>query len=140
MHLPLTCGKYFASQGISAPFWRRTVNPPVELPGSLAAWGTPDFNVVLKSELEGLRPDALPLQAGLSRGSHVSGDWFEAMIIAAEDDRETIRATVGIHYRSIIAGCSCADDPTPVDELAEYCEVGIEIEKATARMRISLRD
>ena len=32
---------------------------------------------------------------------------------------------------SLIAGCSCADDPTPVEPQPEYCEVELQIEKAT---------
>ena len=44
----------------------------------------------------------------------------------------------GIFYRSVIGGCSCADDPTPVDEQAEYCEVVVEIDKVTAEAKVTL--
>ncbi|WP_303903218.1 hypothetical protein [Thiohalomonas denitrificans] len=108
------------------------------LPQVVAAWGTSDFTGTLKLELEQLDPDALLLQQGLSHGSYVSGDQFEVMILGISDSPGIIRARVGIHYSSIIAGCSCADDPTPVDELSEYCEVEIELDKATAEVQVKL--
>ena len=60
------------------------------------------------------------------------------MIISVADDPDHIHVKAGIFYTGIIAGCSCADDPTPVDEQAEYCEVRLEINKATAATAISL--
>ncbi|SCZ59277.1 hypothetical protein [Thiohalomonas denitrificans] len=108
------------------------------LPEAVTAWGTSDFADTLKSELENLAPDALPLQQGLSHGSYVSGDQFEVMILTVSESPGMIHARVGIHYFSIIAGCNCADDPTPVDELHEYCEVEIELDKATAEARVRL--
>ena len=44
----------------------------------------------------------------------------------------------GIFYTGVVAGCSCADDPTPVEEQHEYCEVLIEINRATAEAVIRL--
>ena len=41
-------------------------------------------------------------------------------------------------YSGIIAGCSCADNPTPVSELNEYCEVQLEIDKKTAETKVAL--
>ncbi len=110
------------------------------LPQALGAWGTTEFSAVLKRELEGLDPKVLPLQEGVSRGSYVSGDCFEAMIITASDVGDAIVVRAGIHYRSIIAGCSCADDPTPVDELSEYCEVEILLDKTSGAARVRLLD
>ncbi len=112
----------------------------VQLPQALAAWGTSRFETALKSDLEQLEPASLPLQEGLSNGSYVSGDRFEAMIIGTSDAGSTIRATAGVHYSSIIAGCSCADDPTPVDELSEYCELDIELDKTSASAQVRLRE
>jgi hypothetical protein len=81
---------------------------------SLNAWGNPDFINVLKQEIEQLDGGQLPLQQGV------------------------IRAKVGIFYSGIITGCSCADDPTPAGEQNEYCEVQVDIDKATAEARIAL--
>ncbi|MCK7579693.1 MAG: hypothetical protein MZV65_31015 [Chromatiales bacterium] len=49
----------------------------VRLIKSLNAWGMPEFDDVLKRELEQLDPDALPLQQGLSRGSYALGRTVE---------------------------------------------------------------
>ena len=60
------------------------------------------------------------------------------MINNVSDAQSVIRVTVGIFYTGIIAGCSCADDPTPVEENTEYCEVQLEIDKKTAETTIAL--
>jgi hypothetical protein len=112
----------------------------VQLSGTAAAWGTPEFADILKAELEQLDPAALPLQEGLSHGSYVSGERFEIMINGVTDGDDVIRARAGIHYQSIIAGCSCADDPTPVDELSEYCEVEVTLDKASGAAQVALLD
>jgi len=44
----------------------------------------------------------------------------------------------GLLYAGIIAGCSCADDPTPIDEVTEYCVVRFDIDKATAETKVTL--
>ncbi len=58
------------------------------------------------------------------------------MSVAGEAD--IIRATAGIFYAGIIPGCSCADDPSPAHEYAEYCEVRLEIDRLTAETEIFL--
>ena len=60
------------------------------------------------------------------------------MIILVADDEGFIHVKAGIFYSGIIAGCSCADDPTPVDEQNEYCEVQFEINKKTAEATVAL--
>jgi hypothetical protein len=114
--------------------------PAITLKKALDAWGTPRFNEVLKDEIEQLDVQALPLQQGLSRGSHVGGARPQVMIISVTEQSGSICAKAGIFYTGIIAGCSCADDPTPVDEHSEYCVVRIEIDKATAGAAVSLLD
>lgn len=105
---------------------------------ALRAWGTANFNTVLKQEIERLDPDLLPLQQGLARSSHVAARRPSAMILSAAADDRCIRARAGIFYAGIIAGCSCADDPTPVDEIDEYCEIGVDIDRHTAEATITL--
>jgi hypothetical protein len=105
---------------------------------ALNAWGTPDFNAILRQEIERLTADQLPLQQGLSTGSHALDNRLRAMIISAADKGNTIRARAGIFYTGIIAGCSCADDPSPVNEENEYCEVQLDIDKATAATTVVL--
>jgi hypothetical protein len=110
----------------------------IRLPKSLNAWGTLSFRDVLKSEIEQLDSAELPLQQGLSSGSYALRNGHSAMVIAASEKGGSIRAKVGIFYNGIIAGCSCADDPTPVGELSEYCEVQVDIHKETAEATITL--
>jgi hypothetical protein len=105
---------------------------------SLNAWGTPEFVAVLKQELEQLGADRLPLQQGLSASSVALDDPISVMITGVAEDSGFIHVRAGIFYSGIIAGCSCADDPTPVSENNEYCEVRIDIDKATAEATISL--
>lgn len=105
---------------------------------ALGAWGTPGFNQVLKQQIEQLDPGQLPLQQGLARSSHVADSKFTAMILRVSDDADCIHAKVGISYAGIIAGCSCADDPTPLSEQAEYCEVLLAINKQTAGTTVTL--
>lgn len=110
----------------------------IRLANSLKVWGTPNFNDVLKKEMEQQDVDLLPLQQGLSTGSYAVTDAFEVMIISISEETDFIRAKAGIFYAGIIAGCSCADDPTPVDKHSEYCEVLIDINKVTAEATVAL--
>lgn len=82
--------------------------------------------------------EQLPLQQGLSAGSHVQGDKFTVMILGVTEQNDFIRARASVFYTSIIAGCSCTDDPTPVSELNEYCEVQLDIDKKTAETTVTL--
>lgn len=104
---------------------------PLRLPKSLAAWGAPDFPAALKRELEA-NAAQLPLQAGLTGSSAVFGERIEVMVIASEADAARIRARVGVFFSGIVAGCSCADDPTPVEAQNEYCELMVDIDRRTA--------
>lgn len=101
------------------------------LPKSVAAWPSEEFAAVLKQEVERLPSALLPLQAGLSSSSYAFGDRFSIMVIGAAEEANAIRARLGIFYEGITAGCSCADDPTPVEPQNEYCEVELTIDKAT---------
>ncbi|MGB7933618.1 MAG: hypothetical protein WCH04_15590 [Gammaproteobacteria bacterium] len=110
----------------------------IRFTNALDAWGTPDFNGILKREIELLTIDQLPLQQGLTLSSHALDERIRAMIISVADRGSFISAKAGIFYAGIIAGCSCADDPTPVTEQSEYCEVRVDIDKATAGTTVVL--
>lgn len=103
---------------------------------SLNAWGTPDFTATLKSELEQEGTRYLPVAQGA--GSHVLEDAPSVMVIGASEDGSVISARVGVFYSSILLGCACVDDPTPASEATEYCEVRLDIDKATAETKVSL--
>ena len=110
----------------------------IRLIQSLAAWGSSDFKTVLKQELGQLGNSELPLQQGLSSGSVALDDNVEAMIIAVSETDTAIHAKAGIFYQSIIAGCSCSDDPTPTDICNEHCEAMVKIDKSTANTTVTL--
>jgi hypothetical protein len=110
----------------------------IQLPESLNAWGTPEFRDVAKQEIERLDAAELPLQQGLARSSYVTERPFQAMVIGADDSSGPLRVKAGIFYTGIIAGCSCADDPTPIDEQTEYCVVQFDIDRATAAATVTL--
>ncbi len=110
----------------------------IRLTKALAAWGTPEFSTALKQELKELDAALLPLQQGLSASSHVVDGKIDVMVISASAQGDAIHAKAGIFYAGIIAGCSCADDPTPVDEVSEYCEVELAIDRETAQATVAL--
>ena len=110
----------------------------IRLDKALDAWGTPDFNTTLAREIQDLDPAQLPLQQGLSAGSVAVADNLGVMIIDSSGDTTFIHARAGIFYEGIIAGCSCADDPTPLDTLSEYCEIELAINRMTAETTLVL--
>lgn len=112
----------------------------IRLPNALKAWGTPGFEAILKQEVEQLDAAQLPLQQGLALSSQVTDRPFHAMVIAAHEAPGAIRVKAGIFYTGVIAGCSCADDPTPIDEQNEYCVLQFDIDRATADASVTLLD
>ncbi len=112
----------------------------IKLIKSLQARDLPDFRETVKAEIEALNGNQLPLQQGLRHSSHAITELFSATVLSTSDDQEFLYVKAGIFYSGIIAGCNCADDPSPVDKLNEYCEIKLEICKTTAQARISLLD
>lgn len=111
----------------------------MRLPASLRAWGTPDFAATLKRELAE-HTAALPLQQALTTTSAVADDAIEVVFLNATADADCIHAKVGVFFGGIIAGCSCADDPTPIEPQTEYCEVLLVIDRTQAETIIQLTD
>ena len=110
----------------------------IRLPNSLNAWGMPEFKDIFRQEIAQLDAAELPLQQGLTRSSHVTERPIQAMLLSASEDAGLLRVKAGIFYTGIIAGCSCADDPTPIDELNEYCVVQFDIDMTTAATTVTL--
>lgn len=109
----------------------------MQLAQSVQAWGSPQFETVLKQEIA-QQAGELPLQQGLASGNYVIDVPVTVIINRIAGEGDTIRVHAGIFYQSVIGGCSCADDPTPVSEINEYCEVRLDIDKATATAAIVL--
>ncbi|MBU0751561.1 MAG: hypothetical protein KJ787_10380 [Gammaproteobacteria bacterium] len=104
----------------------------IRLPLALQAWSRPDFREVLKAEIERLEASALPLQQGLSASSHALDDGFSVMVIGDGADAATVQVRLGVFFSGVVAGCNCADDPTPVEAQNEYCEMQLSIDRRTA--------
>jgi hypothetical protein len=112
----------------------------LRLESVISVWGRPEFEETLKRELMQLGIADLPLQAGLTSGSQAIDRPISVIIKRIDDTGPVIRARVGIFFKSVIAGCSCADDPTPTNELDEFCELQLDIDKLTAVATITLLD
>jgi len=110
----------------------------IKLIRSLEAWGTPDFENTLQEEIQKIETDILPLQKGLSQSSYVSDTDISVLILNISETVHDILAKIGIYYTGVIAGSCCADDPTPMSEQNEYCEVQFNINKLTAETTMSL--
>jgi hypothetical protein len=110
----------------------------IKLPETLEAWGSSRFEAVLKQEVAALGTAQLPLQQALTAGSYALDKEIKVLVNATDEDESSITARLGIFYKGVIAGCACADDPTPEDETNEYCELEISINKQTAQAHLEL--
>jgi len=110
----------------------------IRLHNSIKAWGKTEFNDVLKLEIEQIDAAQLPLQQGLTISSYALHHKIQAMVLGSSDETNFIHARIGIFYTGIIAGCNCADDPSPAEENNEYCEVQVVINKTSAETTVQL--
>jgi len=110
----------------------------IRMTRALAAWNSTTFEHVLKDELQQLDCSTLPLQQGLVHGSVALDDVIHPVILSVSHDADVLRIRAGLQYHGMIAGCSCADDPTPDSPTLEYCTVQIEIDRDSADTRITL--
>ena len=110
----------------------------IKLAEALEAWNTPGFEHALKEAIQKIGPERLPLQAGLSHSNHVSDSGISAVILNVTETANTLRVKTGIFYAGVNAGSCCADDPTPVCEQTEYCELQFDINKQTAEAAVTL--
>ena len=105
---------------------------------SLLAWDTEAFNTTFIEEICRLDESTLPLQQGLSQSSYANSDKLTASVLSKNSNKNCLSIKAGLFYTGIITGCNCADDPTPVNENNEYCEVLFTIDKKTAVSSVSL--
>ena len=110
----------------------------ISLTRSVNYWGSPGFEDAFKVEVGALNNEQLPLQQGLTQSSYVSDSNFNVVILNSSETTTAIHVKTGIFYAGIIAGSCCSDDPTPMNEQAEYCEVEFDIDKSTAETKITL--
>ena len=112
----------------------------IRLFDSLAAWGTPEFEATLKHEVAALDPALLPLQAGLAHSSYVGCGEMGLVVLGAGERDGSLSVKIGVMYSGVDAGSCCADDPTPLNEQPEYCELRLDIDKATGNAVVCLVD
>ncbi len=110
----------------------------INLCNVVTAWGVPAFNDTLKTELEKMGVDQLPLQQGLSFSNIALDTHIKVVPLSSSETCNSIIIKAGIFYTGIISGCHCADDPSPVDEQNEYCEVQLDIQKISGDTTIHL--
>lgn len=111
--------------------------PVIRLPRSRDALGTPRAAAILKQEIEALPAACLPLQALLTRTACALDD-FGVTVLAIDENTDPMRIRIGVFLQGLDPGCSCADDPTPVEPLPEYGELEVEIDRRTAQARFRL--
>jgi hypothetical protein len=105
---------------------------------SLQAWNTRTFDNVFKSEVSDLDKQLLPLQKGLLFSSYVSPDKISPVIMSSSSGTTHLLIKTTIFYTGIIAGCSCADDPSPQDTQQESCDLLFRINLTNAETQIEL--
>lgn len=110
----------------------------IKLPDVLNAWDTPAFPQTFTAAIQQLKTSDLPLQQSLTQSSYVSDSPRTAIILHSDATTDAIHIKAGIFYFGIIAGSCCSDDPTPLCEENEYCEVQVDIDRNTAGVSITL--
>lgn len=110
----------------------------LRLTRTLSAKDSADLAAVFKQELAQQGRDYLPLQQALRQGSSVLDTPLTVLVHEVAQHEQQLRIRAGIFYQSVTAGCSCADDPTPLNEHTEYCEVQVLIDSRDARSQVRL--
>ena len=110
----------------------------IKLIKSLKSRGTSSFGDVFKNEVKAIDPHFLPLQQGMSQSSYLAEGDIDVVVLSLSETDVSIQVKTGIFYTGVIAGSCCADDPTPVGEQNEYCEVQFDIDLATADTPVTL--
>ncbi len=96
------------------------------LPRTRSAWNTAAFAAAFKEEIAGVDPARLPLLRLLQHGSEIVGT-PQFMPLGSAMDGNILHLRTGVFLHSILSGCSCADDPTPIDTRNEYGELELLI-------------
>lgn len=108
------------------------------LPNIKSAWNTPQFNEIFTQEISEICIADLPLQKALQYGNYVTDENVWYMILSTLEHENHFRLTIGVFFSSVICGCSCADDPTPIDTHSEYCELELLVSKKDGATQVKL--
>ncbi|WP_322521817.1 hypothetical protein SR882_02710 [Guyparkeria halophila] len=99
-----------------------------------------EMEATFKAEIAALSPDALPLQQGMAHGNVAQGDTLSAMVIGSVIGPERLRIHAGLFFTSVVAGCACTNDPSPMNDEPEYVEVEFEIDCRDGATQVRLLD
>lgn len=102
------------------------------------AWETADFTRICKQVVQALPEQELPLQQALTRSSQVSRSPRNAVVLHTARNTEYLQLKVGVFYSGVVAGSCCSDDPTPLDEEPEYCELQFNIQPSDGMATVQL--
>ena len=97
-----------------------------------------DREAAFKAEVSALSPDELPLQQGMAHGNVAQGDALSVMMITSRGDATRLRIHAGLFFTSVVAGCACTNDPTPMNDEPEYVEFEFEIDRRDGATRVRL--
>lgn len=111
----------------------------LQLQQSMQNWHSDQFAQVFKAELKQQDKNDLPLQQNLSYSSYVSDEPVSAVILKRHESDDCYIVEASIFYSGIIAGCSCADDPTPLDLQNEACDLTFYIDRHNGQTRVEER-
>ncbi|MDX9741828.1 MAG: hypothetical protein RBT81_11715 [Gammaproteobacteria bacterium] len=103
------------------------------LRASAAAWGSSAFTSSLKSELERLRSDVLPIAHVVGAGNRLDDSDLGVIVNEVRDDAANIYARVGVFFAEIVNCTTCSGGSGMCDEA--YCELLVTIDKATGAAR-----
>ncbi len=111
----------------------------IRLPATLAAWGTPGFEAAFRKETAAIDPALLPLQQALARSSvALPEEGVEFVLLGARERKGVLEIHTALFFHGLVAGCSCADDPTPVEPVPEHCELKLEVRRPDGATEIHL--
>lgn len=111
----------------------------LQLQQSMQNWNSDQFAQVFKAELKQQDKNDLPLQQNLSYSSYVSDEPVSAVILTRRENDDCYIVEASVFYSGIIAGCSCADDPTPLDLQNEVCDLTFYIDRHNGQTRVETR-
>lgn len=109
-----------------------------DLSPCLSHWQTDNFKYALEEQLKQLPEGSLPLVYAMQTGSYPLADSLRVMILDSTQNSDEIILNCGLFFDSVIAGCNCADDPTPVERYPEYGEFTFTINKHSGKARCQI--
>jgi len=105
---------------------------------SCQAWDSPAFEETFKREVQALDAQQLQLHRAMQHGNHPGTRAPSVILLGSRGDQRSIEIRAGVLFSSVIGGCNCADDPSPLDEINEYCEMTFHIDRVSGETRIDL--